>query len=414
MLERLLVERIEHRVIVGTVAFLGIMVLVGWLAINEGGRMQAFEQQFLARSTERGAALFTNNCTSCHGADGRGLTGIAPALNNPQLFGHNFLAEIDAQIEPLQAELDTDLTPERIAEIDATRSQLETELALPVTSEERKAEIEVEMAELDAQLANDLPDERAAELRAQLDPLNTQRLAILQQMQGAIARGYDPETPSRLTALGWGGTLDAFVHTTLISGRPVSSAYWPQPMAAWSQTAGGPLRDDQITDLTNYILNWDKGDNWTVEDLLAVQQFAIEPVQPGAGAAAEFEPVGTDVAAILTRVSELSGDPVRGEALYNGSQPGPDGLPLACSGCHLGGAAAPNTEGTWTRASGERLQEPALAGYTPEQYLIESIVLPNNYIAPGYAAGVMPQNFGERLTDQDMADMLAYLRSQDQ
>lgn len=414
MLERLLFERMEHRILVGTVAFLGIMVLVGWVAINEGGRMQAFERQFLGRSVERGAALFANNCTLCHGLDGRGLPGVAPGLNNPQLFGHDFLADIDAQIAPLQAELDTFITPEKQAEIEATMSQLRAEALLPITTDERKAEIETELAELQAQLDNSLPAERAAELQAQLDPLNTQRLAILQQLQGAFIKGYDPEAPSRLQNVGWGGTLEGFVHTTLISGRPVSSNYWPQPMAAWSQTAGGPLRDDQIQDLTNYILNWDKGDNWTIEDLLAVNQFAIEPVPPGAGGGGTFEAVGTDVAAILTSLADVNGDPLHGEALYNGTELGPDGLPLACSGCHLGGAAAPNTIGTWTRVNNERLNDPTLAGYTAEQYLVEAIVAPNNYLASGYAAGVMPQNFGDRLAIQDLADLLAYLESQDQ
>ena len=54
-LQRLLVNRIEHRIIVGTVAFLATLVLVGWIAINEGGRMAAFDKEFTARSIERGA-----------------------------------------------------------------------------------------------------------------------------------------------------------------------------------------------------------------------------------------------------------------------------------------------------------------------------------------------------------------------
>jgi mono/diheme cytochrome c family protein len=102
MLQRLLVERIEHRIIVGTVAFLAIMVLVGWIAINEGARMQAFERQYAGRSVERGAALYMTYCSTCHQVDGRGAVGRAPALNSPHLFGHDFLAEQRSEITALR------------------------------------------------------------------------------------------------------------------------------------------------------------------------------------------------------------------------------------------------------------------------------------------------------------------------
>jgi hypothetical protein len=46
------------------------------------------------------------------------------------------------------------------------------------------------------------------------------------------------------------------------------------------------------------------------------------------------------------------------------------------------------------------------------QYLVESIVQPGHYIAPGYD-NVMPNNFGDRLTLQDLADLLIFLESQD-
>ena len=43
----------------------------------------------------------------------------------------------------------------------------------------------------------------------------------------------------------------------------------------------------------------------------------------------------------------------------------------------------------------------------------ESILAPNAYISPGYPANAMPQNFGERLDLQQLADLVAYLESQD-
>ncbi|MDZ4767213.1 MAG: c-type cytochrome [Chloroflexota bacterium] len=363
MLQRLLIDKMENRIIVGTIAFLGIMVLVGWLAINEGGRMQAFERQYLARSIERGAALFNSNCSSCHATDGLGLAGRAPALNSPYLFGHNFLASIDRELVTLGQEL--------------TRT--------------------------------DLSAERAVEITTRVTELQSERASIVQALQPAVTKGYDPETPSRLARLGWGGTLNSFVYTTLVHGRPTSGLYWPtgQGMAAWSQTAGGPLRGDQLEDLTNYILNYDKGDGWTTDDANAVVQYPINPIDSAlAGPADDTPRVGTDVAAIETELVNITRDPVNGQALYNGGV-------YACAGCHSNAAVAPATGQTWTAAQNERLQAPENAGQTPEQYLIMSIINPNHYIVPGYPAGVMPQNFGERMTHQDLGDILAYLESYD-
>ncbi len=96
-------------------------------------------------------------------------------------------------------------------------------------------------------------------------------------MQPAIDKGYNPDNFSRLLNLSWSSSLHNFVFTTLVGGRPVSASYWPRPMSAWSQRANGPLRDDQVEDLTTFILNWDKGDNWTIDDLNAVNQFPKVP-----------------------------------------------------------------------------------------------------------------------------------------
>ncbi|MDX2161885.1 MAG: c-type cytochrome [bacterium] len=364
-LQRLLIEKMEHRILVGTVAFLATIAIIGWIAINEPGRMAAFERQFSGRSIERGAALFANNCSTCHGVDGLGVVGRAPALNSPYLFGHDFFAEINREQQALEAELGAEGTTEA----------------------------------------------RVTEIQARLTELQTQRATLTQQLQAAVdAPGdYDPAAPDRLVNLGWGGGLYNFVFTTLVHGRPTSSSYWPQPMAAWAQTAGGPLRNDQLQDLTNYILNWDKGDDWTTEDALAVRQHPIRPVDASTVVASDIETVGRDVPAIVAELANYTGDVQNGMALYNGA--------LACAGCHMNAAVAPLTEGTWTRAETERLADPAVQalGITdPLSYVVHSIVLPNEYISPGYPAGVMPQNFGDRLTYQDMADLVAYLQSQDQ
>ena len=44
--------------------FVGMMILVGWVAINEEARMQSFVRQHTGRSIERGAELFASLCPS--------------------------------------------------------------------------------------------------------------------------------------------------------------------------------------------------------------------------------------------------------------------------------------------------------------------------------------------------------------
>jgi mono/diheme cytochrome c family protein len=387
MFERMLVGKIENRILVGVLSFVGIMILLGWAAINEGGRMQAFTAQQQARSIENGAVLFSNNCSTCHGTDGRGLAGKAPGLNNPQFFGHDFFPEVTKQIADLQSE----------------QANITKEKALETTSAERKQAI----------------DARITAINDEITKLNADRAS---KVQAAAQKGYDPALYDRLKELGWSGTRPSFVLTTLIQGRPVSSHYWPQAMPAWSQTAGGPLRMDELQDITNYVLNWDKGADWTLDDLYAVNQFAIQPVDPGpleaqieqlkASGGKVQEPVGTDVQKIMADLANVQGDASRGDQLYHGTVKSFSGITLPCGGCHMpqGTGTGPQTQGTWSRVQNERLKQPQFQGYTPEQYLVESITHPDAYIVPNFQ-NVMPNVFGQQLSIQDLADIVAYLKS---
>lgn len=123
--------------------------------------------------------------------------------------------------------------------------------------------------------------------------------------------------------------------------------------------------------------------------------------------------VGTDVDTILAELETVTGDSFNGQLLYSGMQPALDGSELGCAGCHAGDAA-PNTEGTWTRVDEIRLELAQFSDYDHTRYLVESIVLPNAYIVPDYQAGLMPTFYGSRLDVQQMADLIAYLNSQDQ
>ena len=417
-LRRLIIEGIEGRILMGITMFVAIIILIGWVAINEEARMQSFVQQFDARAIERGGELYASSCTTCHGNDGLGIAERAPALNNPHLFGVDIFGGINEDIARIQTE---------VATLTGTRVSLQNELTDSENppSTERQVEILERIQEIDGEL-----DARNEELA----PLLEERLTILDSIQPVLDAGFLPgyapgmdevelteliaDNGTRLGMTSWGGDLNSYIVTTLIHGRPGSAVVWPASnggMVSWSQRGSGNLRDDQIQDIALYIQNWDKGENWTLEDWLAVSQFG-KPIADGTliGPPSEVDVAGSDVDDILARIEagSIVGDPVRGEALYTGGERTETRARLGCSGCH-GAGSAPETDGTWTRTQNERLTLPQFAGYTGEQYLIESIVLPDAYISPGYSSGIMAGNFGEQLSVQDVADIVAYLVTQE-
>ena len=123
--------------------------------------------------------------------------------------------------------------------------------------------------------------------------------------------------------------------------------------------------------------------------------------------------VGTDIELVMRALESVNGDPLNGQLLYNNIEVAADGIETGCVGCHSVEETAPLTEGTWTRWDEIRSLEPQFADYTFEQYMVESILLPWDYLAPDYLQ-VMPNNFGNRLNFQNLADIIAYLSGQDQ
>lgn len=101
-----------------------------------------------------------------------------------------------------------------------------------------------------------------------------------------------------------------------------------------------------------------------------------------------------------------SGDPDRGEALYHQTTIGPNAAP-GCATCHsleLGKTlVGPSHAGIATRAAS------VVPGMSAEDYLRESIVTPDVHVSEGFTAGVMYQNYGKDLTEQEIKDLVAYL-----
>ncbi len=409
----LFIKSIEGRVLAGITMFVGMMILVGWVAINEEARMQAFVRQHTGRSIERGAELYASLCSECHGEEGYGAGDRAPGLNNPHLFGFDPVGLQTAAITNANRAL---------VRLNKDADSLLTEFtdADNPPSEERGDEILAAIEELEA---------RIAEQEQVIEATVAERIEILNSLDAAEENGLFPlwdtivdiETTgdnevevyfnangTRLAQVGWAGDLHGYVVTTLIHGRPGSANVYPNStgMAAWSQTAGGPLRQDQIEDLAAYILNFDKGQNWTTEDFLAVQQYGKPLADGSLPSEPPPPPAGDNVLGILARwqAEEIVGSPASGEILYDSE--------FGCTDCHRNATSAPDTVGTFARIRDERLAMAQFADYTVEQYLVESITRPGDYVVEGYSSGLMPVNFGARMTDQQLADIVSFLVTQ--
>jgi mono/diheme cytochrome c family protein len=245
-----------------------VMVVYGVL---ETDRLSSRDSEILGESIEKGADLFENNCAPCHGAQGKGIAGIAPPLTEADFF------------------------------------------------------------------------------------------------------------TERMTAVGWNGTLQDYIIATVSTGRPVSTR--PQlyvgagvpAMPAWSQQYGGPLRPDQIRDISNYILSW--------------EELAL--------AGGEIIPLATPTPVAVTPES-------RGQAVY---------AEMGCGACHTisgisAGTLAPNLTQIGTVA------ETRVEGMTAEEYITQSILDPNAFVVEGFQPDLMPKDFGEKLSDEQLADLVAFLLAQ--
>lgn len=104
-----------------------------------------------------------------------------------------------------------------------------------------------------------------------------------------------------------------------------------------------------------------------------------------------------------------SGDAVaRGEALYKNTTIGAASAP-GCVTCHSLDEGVtlvgPSHAGIGTAAASR------VAGLSAEEFLEQSIVEPDAHVTENFSPGVMYQNYGTDLTDQEIADLVAFLAS---
>lgn len=272
------------KILLGSVFLILTLALLGFQFFTEEPRMQAQTANWDGRATEKGAEIFANNCSSCHGADGKGLPGVAPALHS-----HYFFTQ-------------------------------------------------------------------------------------------------------RLTDIGFSGTLKDYVAGTVAAGRPSKSiSQWAQHMPTWGSRYGGPLRDDQVSAVTSFVLNWEKD---------AIQQTPEQdPWQPFQDAKT------TTITGTVTTAppAATTGGPRPPAELF---------VSMACQGCHNleadqtadnRGPVAPNL-GNLSQVAGTMV-----AGQDALTYTENSILTPNAFIVEGYTAGIMPQNFSEKMSPEEIRSLAQWL-----
>ena len=118
----------------------------------------------------------------------------------------------------------------------------------------------------------------------------------------------------------------------------------------------------------------------------AVSETATEPGET------ETEPAGTTTEEAQPPPAPPQGDAVAGRQAFEAE---------GCGGCHTFSAAG--TSGS----IGPNLDE-ALEGDDPE-FVRESIVEPNAEVASGFAPNVMPQDYGQNLTQEQLDGLVAFL-----
>jgi cytochrome c551/c552 len=102
---------------------------------------------------------------------------------------------------------------------------------------------------------------------------------------------------------------------------------------------------------------------------------------------------------VIGKVKQLTGNPTAGKAVFASA---------GCGACHAFKPAGTNSKVgpdlDDLAAFAKKANQGALA-----DFIHASIVDPNAYVEPSYAAGVMPATYGQTLKPQQVADLVAFL-----
>lgn len=302
----------QVKIIIGTIAFMLTMILLGFYSLLEPARLQNFTDARNGRQIEAGAELYKSNCATCHGLDGKGT-------NSTECYN----AEGD-----------------------------------PIGCVGR--------------------------------PLNS---------YGLLCVADGAAKPQRLEDWQWAGTTEGFIHQTVAAGRSGGV------MAAWGQEYGGPLQENEVTNVVKYVANFANEElcsiplfafPWT-ENLAELSSVTAEEVEPTILEGQIFDLAQLPVS--------LEGDPATGKTLYEET--------YACNSCHglpedssTAGGSGP-WHGDYAERVGDRIGEANADGtYTYESiedYSYRSILYPGEYLV-----GLNGQNSQAESTDNYANAMIAY------
>ena len=201
----------------------------------------------------------------------------------------------------------------------------------------------------------------------------------------------------RLIDVGFAGTLENYIMLTVSAGRPSKvNGQWGVIMPTWSNHYGGPMRDDQIQNVADYVMNW-KAD--------ALKQTPDQdPWIPFKDAPSKAPGAAAGQAPATTPAAQASQAPRSPEQLFN--------TDMGCSGCHKldqpqtdsnRGPVAPNL-GNLADVAGKMMP-----GEDAMTYVRTSIMNPNAFIVPGYQPNIMPQNFANRMTKEEIDGLANWL-----
>ena len=197
----------------------------------------------------------------------------------------------------------------------------------------------------------------------------------------------------RLKDLDYTGSLKSYVEGTVAAGRPSKQvSQWAQKMPTWGQRYGGPLRDDQVAAVANYVLNWESD---------ALQQGRPTTRTRGSSSRTRRRRPLPRARRAAAATPEPTG-PQPPEVLF---------VSMGCIGCHNinvpqtadnRGPIAPNM-GNLPETAGTRV-----AGEDAQTYVHTSIVNPTAYTVEGYNP-VMPANFTDRMSEEEINAMVEWL-----
>jgi mono/diheme cytochrome c family protein len=127
---------------------------------------------------------------------------------------------------------------------------------------------------------------------------------------------------------------------------------------------------------------------------------SVSTSSPSSSAPSSSTTTTTTTGGGSTSTGGSSGDAAAGKTVFLGS--------AGCAGCHTFKAAG-STGAIGPDLDNISADDAAAGGMPLPDFVHESIVDPDKYIAKGYTAGIMPTTFGSSLSSTDIDNLVAFI-----